>query len=95
MPAKASKSPQSSPISASNKQVKKSKTTKTAQIDTASMSKGRRSTMNSRDAVFAEEQLRRAIEVSKQDGEPGSSATGIRKGKRSRSESEESVLSLL
>jgi len=47
--------------------------------------------MNSRDAAYEEEQLRRAIEESKREGGPASTATGIRKGKRSRSESEEYV----
>ena len=45
--------------------------------------------MNSRDAAYEEEQLRRAIEESKREGIATSTATGRRKGKRSRSESEE------
>ncbi len=48
--------------------------------------------MNSRDAAYEEEQLRRAIEESKREGGALGTATGRRKGKRSRSESEESVL---
>ena len=47
--------------------------------------------MNSRDAAFAEEQLRLAIEESKREGESVNVATDIRKGKRSRSDSEEYV----
>ena len=52
-------------------------------------SKGRRSTMNSRDSAYEEEQLRRAIEESKREGGVPGITTGRRKGKRSRSESEE------
>ena len=51
--------------------------------------------MNSRDAAYEEEQLRRAIEESKREGGASSTTTGIRKGKRSRNESEECVLYLL
>ena len=56
-----------------------------------SISKGRRSTMNSRDAAYEEEQLRRAIEESKREGGTLSTHSGMRKSKRSRSESEECV----
>ena len=54
----------------------------------------RRSTMNSRDAAYdEEEQLRRAIEASR--GEKREIAEGItRRGKRSRSDSEECVISI-
>ena len=55
------------------------------------LSKGRRSTMNSRDAAYEEEQLRRAIEESKREGGTLSIISGMRKSKRSRSESEECV----
>ena len=50
----------------------------------------RRLTMNSRDSAYDEaEQLRRAIEESKKEaGAPGTD-TSVRKGKRSRSESEQ------
>ena len=49
----------------------------------------RRSTMNSRDAAYDEsEQLVRAIEASKHEAVPNSESNG-RRGKRSRSESEE------
>ena len=51
--------------------------------------------MNSRDAAYEEEQLRRAIEESKREGGASSTTTGTRKGKRSRNESEECVLYLL
>lgn len=54
------------------------------------MSGKRRSTMNSRDAAYDEaEQLRRAIEESKKQGGSTSVDTSIRRGKRSRSDSEE------
>lgn len=47
--------------------------------------------MNSRDAAYEEEQLRRAIEESKREGGTLSAHSGMRKSKRSRSESEECV----
>ena len=47
--------------------------------------------MNSRDAAYEEEQLRRAIEESKREGGTLSTTTGMRKSKRSRSASEEYV----
>lgn len=47
--------------------------------------------MNSRDAVYAEEQLRRVLEESKREGQSAGTATATRKGKRSRSDSEEYV----
>ena len=47
--------------------------------------------MNSRDAAYEEEQLRRAIEESKREGGTLSMNSGMRKSKRSRSESEECV----
>ena len=50
----------------------------------------RRSTMNSRDAAYDEaEQLRRAIEESKKEGEAPSASVSTRRGKRSRSDSEQ------
>ncbi|RLL94153.1 hypothetical protein CFD26_100855 [Aspergillus turcosus] len=49
----------------------------------------RRSTMNSRDAAYdEEEQLRRAIEESKEDTQPAAEDITVRRGKRSRSDSE-------
>ena len=54
--------------------------------------KGRRATMNSRESAYDEtETLRRVIELSKKVSGPSTSGTGTRKGKRSRSESEECV----
>lgn len=53
----------------------------------------RRSTMNSRDAAYdEEEQLRRAIEASKGEKSGESTDGGTRRGKRGRSDSEEYVL---
>ncbi|KAG9944176.1 hypothetical protein KCU85_g8145, partial [Aureobasidium melanogenum] len=52
----------------------------------------RRSTMNSRQAYDDEETLRRIIEETKDDGE---STPAVRKGKRGRDDSEESVKNLL
>ena len=51
--------------------------------------------MNSRDAAYEEEQLRRAIEESKREGGTLSTHSGMRKSKRSRSESEEFVSQLV
>lgn len=44
--------------------------------------------MNSRDAAYDEEQLRRAIEESKEDSKSVADDLGSRRGKRSRSDSE-------
>ncbi|OJD14351.1 hypothetical protein AJ78_05286 [Emergomyces pasteurianus Ep9510] len=52
------------------------------------LSAKRRSTMNSRDAAYDEEQLRRAIEESKEDSKSVADDLGSRRGKRSRSDSE-------
>ncbi|OJD23239.1 hypothetical protein ACJ73_05408 [Blastomyces percursus] len=52
------------------------------------LSTKRRSTMNSRDAAYDEEQLRRAIEESKEDTKSVADDVGSRRGKRSRSDSE-------
>lgn len=57
------------------------------------MNPKRRSTMNSRDAAYDEEELiRRAIEESKEDTKSLPDDTSIRRGKRSRSGSEVCVL---
>jgi len=88
---KESKSPQSSPVSAPKKHSKRTKNGKAAQVNADNMLKGRRSTMNSRDAVYAEEQLRRVLEESKREGQSAGTATATQKGKRSRSDSEEYV----
>ena len=86
-----SKSSQSSPAPATKGNSKKSKDGRKSLGKADNISKGRRSTMNSRDAAYEEEQLRRAIEESKREGGASAPATttGRRKGKRSRSESEE------
>lgn len=81
----------SSPAPVLKSNMKRSKDSKAAQLHAESLAKGRRSTMNSRDAAYEEEQLRRAIEESKREGGTGSTAPGTRKGKRSRDESEEYV----
>ena len=91
LPVQESRSPHLSPVSSPKKHSKRSKNSKAAQVNAANLSKGRRSTMNSRDAAFAEEQLRLAIEESKREGESVSMAIDTRKGKRSRSDSEEYV----
>ena len=55
----------------------------------------RRATMNSRDSAYDEaEQLRRAIEESKREVSAAGAEAGGRKGKRSRSDSEQYVLHL-
>lgn len=51
----------------------------------------RRSTMNSRDAAYDDELLRRVIEASKEDAPPDTSDTASRPAKRGRSDSEELV----
>ncbi|KAK4697934.1 hypothetical protein P7C71_g222, partial [Lecanoromycetidae sp. Uapishka_2] len=81
----------SSPAPALKNNSKRSKDSKAAQLSAESLAKGRRSTMNSRDAAYEEEQLRRAIEESKREGGTLGTATETRKGKRSRSQSEERV----
>lgn len=88
-------SPLSSPASALKSNSKRSKDSKAAQLNAESLAKGRRSTMNSRDAAYEEEQLRRAIEESKREGGTGSTITGTRNAKRSRDESEEYVCLIL
>ncbi|KAL6718861.1 Histone deacetylase complex subunit [Lecanora helva] len=89
LPAQNSKSSNSSPASAPKKLSKRSRNTKAAQLNAELTSKGRRSTMNSRDAAYEEEQLALAIEQSKQEGDPTHTIPDVRKGKRSRSDSEE------
>ncbi|KND89858.1 putative histone deacetylase complex subunit cti6 [Tolypocladium ophioglossoides CBS 100239] len=49
----------------------------------------RRSTMNSRDAAYDDELLRRVIEASKEDVAPDTAESTSRRGKRGRSDSEE------
>ncbi|KAG2414426.1 hypothetical protein HFD88_003617 [Aspergillus terreus] len=67
---------------------KRAKDTKSRPADSLSNPK-RRSTMNSRDAAYdEEEQLRRAIEESKEDTKSIGDDIAMRRGKRSRSDSE-------
>lgn len=47
--------------------------------------------MNSRDAAYDDELLRRVIEASKEDAAPETAENTSRRGKRSRSDSEEFV----
>lgn len=84
-----SKSPQSSPAPATKESSKKSRDGRKPLANADNTSKGRRSTMNSRDAAYEEEELRQAIEESKREGGAPGTTTGRRKGKRSRSASEE------
>lgn len=51
----------------------------------------RRSTMNSRDRAYEDEQLLRAIEASKEDAPHDAPEAGIRRPKRGRSDSEDSI----
>ncbi|CAD6587963.1 MAG: hypothetical protein ASARMPRED_003362 [Alectoria sarmentosa] len=89
LPMRDSQSLQSSPAPAAKEKSKKSRDGRKSQANADNTSKGRRSTMNSRDAAYEEEQLRRAIEESKREGGAPGTITSKRKGKRSRSESEE------
>jgi hypothetical protein len=68
--------------------------TKSARLAAANQSAKRRSTMNSRDAAYDEEQLRIAIEASKEDATEEVFDTSTRRSKRGRSDSEECVLGL-
>ncbi|KAI1343171.1 hypothetical protein F5Y15DRAFT_225971 [Xylariaceae sp. FL0016] len=64
--------------------------TKSSRSAAASLSSKRRSTMNSRDAAYdEEEQIRRAIEASKEDAIPEEGDAQPRRPKRGREESEE------
>ncbi|OLN96347.1 putative histone deacetylase complex subunit cti6 [Colletotrichum chlorophyti] len=70
-------------------------TSKNGRASSATQSSKRRSTMNSRDAAYDEdEQLRRAIEASKEDAAPEQTEATSRRGKRGRSDSEENLASL-
>lgn len=64
-------------------------TSKGSRGEQASYHSKRRSTMNSRDAAYDDEQLRRAIEASKEDNSYDTVDASMRKGKRGRSDSEE------
>lgn len=71
----------------------KPKSSRSSRTNAESLSGKRRSTMNSRDAAYDEaEQIRRAIEESKKEGDAPDTSVSTRKGKRSRSESEQYVL---
>ncbi|KAM0333462.1 hypothetical protein ACHAQA_002124 [Verticillium albo-atrum] len=76
----------------------KDSSTRSARASSAAQAAKRRSTMNSRDAAYDEdEQLRRAIEASKEeapDGQPGQTDLIPRRLKRGRSNSQENQLSL-
>ncbi|KAI1472370.1 uncharacterized protein F4812DRAFT_464472 [Daldinia caldariorum] len=70
----------------------KSNPPKNSRSSTAAHTSKRRSTMNSRDAAYdEEEQLRRAIEASKEDAIPEVAEPPSRRPKRSRDDSEEKV----
>lgn len=71
----------------------KPKSSRSSRANAESLSGKRRSTMNSRDAAYDEaEQIRRAIEESRKDGDAPGTSVSTRRGKRSRSESEQYVL---
>lgn len=79
----------SSPESKDKEIPKTSRESRASRVGVDNLAKGRRATMNSRDSAYDEaEQLRRAIEESKKESEPVGIASS-RRGKRSRSESEE------
>lgn len=69
----------------------KTGTSKSSRPTSASQSSKRRSTMNSRDRAYEDEQLLRAIEASKEDVPQDGSEILTRRAKRGRSDSEESV----
>ncbi|KAK6832119.1 hypothetical protein RU639_002737 [Aspergillus parasiticus] len=80
-------SPASSSRDSSRDNSKRTKDSKSRQNDPSNPK--RRSTMNSRDAAYdEEEQIRRAIEESKEETKPASEEIAARRGKRSRSDSE-------
>ncbi|KFA73770.1 hypothetical protein S40288_03147 [Stachybotrys chartarum IBT 40288] len=67
---------------------------KSSRQNSASQASKRRSTMNSRDAAYDDEQLRRAIEASREETVQDSIETGTRRTKRGRSDSEDNVTSV-
>lgn len=70
----------------------KANSTKNSRAAAAAHTSKRRSTMNSRDAAYdEEEQLRRAIEASKEDAIPEVAEPPPRRPKRGRDDSEEYV----
>lgn len=79
--------PASSRDSSRDNSSRQSKDSKSRQIEASNIK--RRSTMNSRDAAYdEEEQLRRAIEESKEENKSTTDEVATRRGKRSRSDSE-------
>jgi hypothetical protein len=94
LPVVASPSPPSSSRASSRDNSRKSRDTK-SRNNTNAFGTKRRSTMNSRDAAYdEEEQLRRAIEESKEDSKSATEESGNRRGKRSRSDSEAYVFQI-
>ncbi|KAF6818285.1 histone deacetylase complex subunit cti6 [Colletotrichum sojae] len=70
-------------------------TSKNGRASSATQASKRRSTMNSRDAAYDEdEQIRRAIEASKEEAVTDQPEITARRGKRGRSDSEENLASL-
>ncbi|KAL4723987.1 Histone deacetylase complex subunit [Fusarium chlamydosporum] len=69
----------------------KTGTSKNSRPTSASQTSKRRSTMNSRDRAYEDEQLLRAIEASKEDVPQDGTEILTRRAKRGRSDSEESV----
>ncbi|KAF7546336.1 hypothetical protein G7Z17_g8513 [Cylindrodendrum hubeiense] len=69
----------------------KTGTGKNSRPTSASLAAKRRSTMNSRDRAYDDEQLRRAIEASKEDAPEDNLENAVRRAKRGRSDSEGSV----
>ncbi|KAI5867856.1 hypothetical protein GGS23DRAFT_550338 [Durotheca rogersii] len=82
----------STPTAKDGAQSPKSGTTKSSRSTVATHTSKRRSTMNSRDAAYdEEEQLRRAIEASKEDAIPEVTEAPPRRPKRGRDDSEEKI----
>ncbi|KAF5638693.1 CTI6 Cyc8-Tup1 interacting [Fusarium sp. NRRL 52700] len=69
----------------------KTGTSKNSRPTSASQTSKRRSTMNSRDRAYEDEQLLRAIEASKEDVPQDGQEVMTRRAKRGRSDSEESI----
>lgn len=68
----------------------KPKTGRASRANAESLGGKRRSTMNSRDAAYDEDDnFQRVIEASLKEGEAPSTSVGTRRGKRSRSDSEQ------
>ena len=91
LPVQEPNSAQQSPTPTPNDDfLKRSKEGRASRVNAESIASKRRSTMNSRDAAYDEtEQLRRAIEESKNEGGAPSTSASTRRGKRSRSDSEQ------